>query len=799
MTRKNSPKKALMASALSLLLCFSMLVGTTFAWFTDSVSVQNSIITSGNLDIELEYWNGTQWADVTDRSDILTNDRWEPGVTEIAYFRMANAGSLALKYQLGINIVNPETTGVNKAGDTFKLSDYIMFGVVENVNGETNQYASREAAIAAVTDAKKISAGYTKASPMLPEEELYFALVIYMPTSVGNEANHNGIKVPKIELGISVNAYQTASEFDSLGNDYDASATGKYELSYGFNGDNDLLAFAPDKNDAASSGLRLENGKAVVEESGAWHTTATNLLLKITTISYNLDITGLEDGQHIIMDTGDMGTWNSTPIYIERGSAKVYYGTAKNELVGTLEGTNLTITHTYGKNEDGKLTIKTVISDGKGVISFEKSFAAENKATLYWDIYWVSQNGAVTMDNFNVVQEYAPIKTAEQLRVACAEAEDGSTLMLSAGINNSADPLTETIMIKGNITVNPNGMYLVSSAPATFTVAEGGSLTVTEGSFTIKNTSTNGAAVFVDGGSFTMQGGSFDAHTAVKTAPGKSSTVAMTAGWSNRVTVAFHSQGNDTINVSGGSIYSSAEAIKTTAGTHLNFNMSGGLLSSRTSQYSAAVNLQCTATINMTGGKIENTYSSGYNGSSAIQANVAPTTINLSGTAALSSNGVAVMLGSHWDPPAVHEEKITFTMSGDSSISATSVMGFGIRYAQDNCDVTISGNAKVNATYQAIQFNTNNYVYTNSTLTVSENAKITSTAGRIGGGYAIASNGHVTITGGTISGSTAGIASFQEGAVVIVDNSTSGTPITINKVDIAEGVTYTVAGNPIIG
>ena len=201
----------------------------------------------------------------------------------------------------------------------------------------------------------------------------------------------------------------------------------------------------------------------------------------------------------------------------------------------------------------------------------------------------------------------------------------------------------------------------------------------------------------------------------------------------------------------------------------------------------------------MTGGKIENTYSSGYNGSSAIEANVAPTTINLSGSAALSSNGVAVMLGSHWESPAVLSERIKLNLSGDASINATSAMGFGIRYAQDACDVTISGNAKVNATYQAIQFNTNNYVYTNSTLVVSENARITSTAGRIGGGYAIASNGHVTVTGGTISGSTAGIASFQEGAVVIVDNSKSGTPITINKVDIAEGVSYTVKGNPTIG
>ena len=58
---------------------------------------------------------------------------------------------------------------------------------------------------------------------------------------------------------------------------------------------------------------------------------------------------------------------------------------------------------------------------------------------------------------------------------------------------------------------------------------------------------------------------------------------------------------------------------------------------------------------------------------------------------------------------------------------------------------------------------------------------------------------HAGFSGGTINGSTAGVASFQEGAVVIIDNSQSGTPITINKVDGKEGVTYTVAGNPTIG
>ena len=232
MTKAKTTKRALLSSVLSLFLCFAMLLGTTFAWFTDSVTSANNVIQSGNLDIELEYWNGTEWVDVAGKSDILTNTFWEPGVTEVAYFRIANAGSLALKYQFGINIVS-ETAGVNVAGDSFKLSDYIRFGVIEGI--ETNAttkapatYANREAAVAAVTNAQNISAGYTKASSMTEGEELYLALVVYMPTSVGNEANYKtGTTLPQITFGMTFTATQynyDVEEEDDWDEDYDKDA-----------------------------------------------------------------------------------------------------------------------------------------------------------------------------------------------------------------------------------------------------------------------------------------------------------------------------------------------------------------------------------------------------------------------------------------------------------------------------------------------------------------------------------------------------------------------------------------------
>ena len=244
---KMTAKRAFVTSVTALFLCFAMLLGTTFAWFTDSVSSTNNIIKSGNLDVVFEYWNGTEWVSVDEASDILVNDLWEPGVAEVAYFRVANAGSLALKYQLGINIVN-ETEGTNAADNSFKLSDFIMFGVVEDMNAENGVYGDgadeRAKAIAEATDVKLISEGYTQKNNLYPvnniptdiadaTSETYFALVVYMPIDVDNTANYktsdedgNPDKYrPAIQLGITVVATQLNAEEDSFGSDYDADTT----------------------------------------------------------------------------------------------------------------------------------------------------------------------------------------------------------------------------------------------------------------------------------------------------------------------------------------------------------------------------------------------------------------------------------------------------------------------------------------------------------------------------------------------------------------------------------------------
>lgn len=231
MTNMKATKRALLSSVLALFLCFSMLIGTTFAWFTDSVTSANNIIQSGNLDIELKYAkvvNGTmtEWDTVQGKDKIFDpKTLWEPGRVEVVYLEISNLGSLALKYQLGVNVVD-ELKGTNVAGEKFALSDHLVFKVVDvEENGTIKTFTDREAVEAAAGTEMGLADYNGVTTPLEVDGKDYVALIVYMPTSVGNEANHNGVDMPKITLGINLFATQMTAEEDSFGPDYDEDAT----------------------------------------------------------------------------------------------------------------------------------------------------------------------------------------------------------------------------------------------------------------------------------------------------------------------------------------------------------------------------------------------------------------------------------------------------------------------------------------------------------------------------------------------------------------------------------------------
>lgn len=105
MTQTKTNKRALLTSALSLLLCCTMLIGTTWAWFTDSVTSAGNKIQSGTLQVDLLVKGGntgyTKYTSVKEsNAPIFNYDLWEPGYTLVTNAKVVNNGTLALKYTL---------------------------------------------------------------------------------------------------------------------------------------------------------------------------------------------------------------------------------------------------------------------------------------------------------------------------------------------------------------------------------------------------------------------------------------------------------------------------------------------------------------------------------------------------------------------------------------------------------------------------------------------------------------------------------------------------------------------------
>ena len=229
MTNSKSTKRALLTSVLALLMCVTMLVGATFAWFTDTASTGINKIQAGNLDVKLMYSTDmVEWKEATDQTKLFDdNALWEPGYTQVAYLKVVNAGNLALKYQVSTNSYDLER-GKNAAGDLFYIDKYLKIGLAE-----TNAvFTDRGAALATIANSEKTLAKelpITDGWVMLNSgaESKPFAVVLYMPTTVGNEANNvQSWRKPSVKgLGLVVNATQATVETDSFNNTYDEKAS----------------------------------------------------------------------------------------------------------------------------------------------------------------------------------------------------------------------------------------------------------------------------------------------------------------------------------------------------------------------------------------------------------------------------------------------------------------------------------------------------------------------------------------------------------------------------------------------
>ena len=216
MTKTKSTKHALIMSVMALFLCFTMLLGTTFAWFTDSVTSAGNIIKSGTLDVEMHWAEGkldpnandTAWTDASSGA-IFNNDKWEPGYVEVRHIKISNVGTLALKYQLHIYA----------NGDVSDLADVIDVYFVD----PAVQVADRTAldGIEPVGTLTEVLAGMPgNASGDLQAEEVdTITLALKMRENAGNEYQNKEIGS---DFVIQLLATQLTAESDSFDDQYDA-------------------------------------------------------------------------------------------------------------------------------------------------------------------------------------------------------------------------------------------------------------------------------------------------------------------------------------------------------------------------------------------------------------------------------------------------------------------------------------------------------------------------------------------------------------------------------------------------
>ncbi len=313
MKKTKNLKKVLGMSILSLVLCVSMLLGTTLAWFSDSVSSTNNNIATGTLDVKLYYQveGSNEWVEVNEKTNIfMENALWEPGHTEVVKLKVVNAGTLALKYQLGVNVA-AEQGSVNQAGEEFYLSDYILFSILDGAN----TYADRDAAMAAASlnGATAIKNGAAEPGALLPEAESFVTMVVYMPTEVGNEANASSdAPDPTVTLGLNLYATQLVNEEDSFDKYYDGATPwfGGVDTSWYNDADTEFVIGTPEELAGLAA---ITNGYADVADDFAG---------KTIKLASNLDLNNV----------------NWTPIADPTSESDAYAGFA-----GTFDGQGYTI------------------------------------------------------------------------------------------------------------------------------------------------------------------------------------------------------------------------------------------------------------------------------------------------------------------------------------------------------------------------------------------------------------------------------------------------------------------------
>ena len=234
MTNRKTTKRALFTSTLALLMCVAMLIGTTFAWFTDTATTNVNKIEAGKLDVALEMKEGYNWVSAEGKTlnfikaDGATSETvlWEPGCAyKLPTIKVVNNGNLALKYNVQFSAVSGD---LNLA----KVLDVYVSGLTPTESAPDQRAATTGTAVVDETLGVRVGTLYDALTSTDPDgfshgnlaanaDSGELTITVKMQETAGNDYQELAIN----GIAVIVHATQDTVESDSFSNQYDADAT----------------------------------------------------------------------------------------------------------------------------------------------------------------------------------------------------------------------------------------------------------------------------------------------------------------------------------------------------------------------------------------------------------------------------------------------------------------------------------------------------------------------------------------------------------------------------------------------
>lgn len=221
-----SAKSRLMASLLVMVFCVAAFFGSTYAWFTDSVTSSSNKIKAGNLEIDLQLKDELgDFHSIKDSEDpVFDYDMWEPGYTDVKFIKVQNMGNLAVKWQAKL-------VAAQGMSDLAKVIDVYIADGVEGINpsfgrdealgaffhrvGTLEEFAGR---IENIICGELEPAG--DEGVIDGDDRAFYGIALKMQESAGNE--YKGMELGAFDIVIE--AAQLAFEEDSFDKKYDTDA-----------------------------------------------------------------------------------------------------------------------------------------------------------------------------------------------------------------------------------------------------------------------------------------------------------------------------------------------------------------------------------------------------------------------------------------------------------------------------------------------------------------------------------------------------------------------------------------------